>query len=223
LKHLESKYCEEASFKFDPKELAQAYHEAVAGREPFKINEKFGGWSLQSATGSYLDGFGKYLTFDENHRTLNDVRTVMKDSGVKSPLAYNKPTEICTGYFAEIIRSLEIKNLVPRRARLMLLDPGGGCKFHRDAPEWLYLVRLHIPIVTNPGCFFEVEGVGKQHLDADGRAYFIDTTYSHRVSNEGSSRRVHLVVDIYDLDGLTLRHKYPEDKKEELKGLMSRY
>ena len=60
--------------------------------------------------------------------------------------------------------------------------------WHRD-PE----LRLHIPIISNPGSLFIVNH-HVTHLPADGSVYFTDTRDYHIALNEGESNRVHIVA-----------------------------
>ena len=81
-------------------------------------------------------------------------------------------------------------------ACLKLLGPGGFVHEHRDitgaAP--MGVVRLHVPIVTDPDVEFHVNG--KRLLLGPGEAWILDTSYRHRVANLSVVRRVHLVVDM---------------------------
>lgn len=79
--------------------------------------------------------------------------------------------------------------------RLMALGPGARSKEHRDAkcgPSW-GMVRLHVPIVTNPGALVVIDGT-EYHWTA-GQLWFGDFNRSHHVRNEGDETRVHLVLD----------------------------
>ena len=60
--------------------------------------------------------------------------------------------------------------------------------WHRD-PE----LRLHIPIVTNPGSLFVVNH-HVTHLLADGSVYFTDTRGYHTALNGSEPWRVHIVA-----------------------------
>jgi hypothetical protein len=66
--------------------------------------------------------------------------------------------------------------------------------WHRDEPVFENL-RVNIPLQTDPGCLFEMEGEAPRHL-AVGRAYSWDTHRPHRVFRTGPSTvtRIHLVL-----------------------------
>jgi hypothetical protein len=92
------------------------------------------------------------------------------------------------------------------RVRLMRLAPGGGeLKRHADITdpdagvEFGRLLRVHIPIVTNPGVQFEawdLMGNRSQVHMAPGAAWYLDTRKPHTARNDGATERIHLVVDV---------------------------
>jgi aspartyl/asparaginyl beta-hydroxylase (cupin superfamily) len=55
-------------------------------------------------------------------------------------------------------------------------------------------VRLHLPIVTHPDVEFFVNGT-RMHL-GPGEVWSLDTSYPHRVANNSTIWRVHLIVDL---------------------------
>jgi hypothetical protein len=56
------------------------------------------------------------------------------------------------------------------------------------------VLRLHIPIVTDPDTEFRVNGM--RLFLAPGEAWTLDTSYRHQVANKSLVSRVHLVVDL---------------------------
>ncbi|MCH9686086.1 MAG: aspartyl/asparaginyl beta-hydroxylase domain-containing protein, partial [Deltaproteobacteria bacterium] len=56
------------------------------------------------------------------------------------------------------------------------------------------VARFHVPIVTNPGVVFMVDG--QWITMAPGEVWSLDTTYPHAVTNRGTEARVHLIVDV---------------------------
>ena len=67
-------------------------------------------------------------------------------------------------YFKKVYNELS-KRFKLGRVRILLKEPRSTLSWHRD-PE----PRLHIPIITNPGCIMVIENVAK-HLPADGSVY----------------------------------------------------
>jgi len=94
-------------------------------------------------------------------------------------------------YFKEVYDSLS-KRFKLGRVRILLKEPRSTLSWHRD-PE----PRLHIPIITNPGCMMVIENVAK-HLPADGSVYITNNVKYHNAFNGGEENRVHLVACLTD-------------------------
>jgi hypothetical protein len=79
--------------------------------------------------------------------------------------------------------------------RLMRLTPGSVIKEHRDLDLDAEngMVRLHLPIVTNPQVVFEVNR--RPVALEPGSVWYLRLSDPHRVSNNGTADRVHLVID----------------------------
>ena len=67
-------------------------------------------------------------------------------------------------YFKEVYDELS-KRFKLGRVRILLKEPRSTLSWHRD-PE----PRLHIPIITNPGCIMVIDKVA-QHMPADGSVW----------------------------------------------------
>ena len=79
--------------------------------------------------------------------------------------------------------------------RLMRLAPGSYIKPHRDhdlAAEW-GVARLHVPLTTNPGVEFLLNGTPVAMRP--GEAWYLRLADEHAVANRGDTDRVHLVID----------------------------
>ena len=59
------------------------------------------------------------------------------------------------------------------------------------------LSRLHIPIITNPGCIMVIDNVA-QHMPADGSVWITNNTKYHNAFNGGEENRIHLVACVLD-------------------------
>ena len=94
-------------------------------------------------------------------------------------------------YFKEVYKTLSQKFKIGR-VRILLKEPRSTLSWHRD-PE----PRLHIPIITNPGCLMVIENVAK-HLPADGSVYITNNVKYHNAFNGGEQNRVHLVACLTD-------------------------
>ncbi len=94
-------------------------------------------------------------------------------------------------YFKEVYETLSSKFKLGR-VRILLKEPRTTLSWHRD-PE----PRLHIPIITNPGCLMVIEDTAK-HLPADGSVYITNNVKYHNAFNGGEENRIHLVACLTD-------------------------
>ncbi|MFB7918537.1 aspartyl/asparaginyl beta-hydroxylase domain-containing protein [Streptomyces sp. NPDC056061] len=100
----------------------------------------------------------------------------------------------------------EILNSVPaplNAVRLMALGPGAASDPHRDPKYRLDrgIVRLHIPVVTDPGAVLVLDGV--EHCWQPGTCWYGDFSREHLVRNTSQVvTRVHAVIDALLTAGL---------------------
>tara|TARA_B100001123_G_scaffold218937_1_gene247086 strand:+ start:229 stop:804 length:576 start_codon:yes stop_codon:yes gene_type:complete len=99
-------------------------------------------------------------------------------------------TEICAlfknTYVEEIYYGLKNRWKIGR-LRFLMKPPRSCLSWHRDPEK-----RLHIPIITNPGCRMVIEDESF-HMPADGCLYITDNTKYHNFFNGGEVDRIHLV------------------------------
>lgn len=79
--------------------------------------------------------------------------------------------------------------------RLMALGPGAASQPHSDPKYALHrgMVRLHLPLVSNPGAVLVLDGV--EHRWQPGQLWYGDFSRQHLVRNTGPAPRVHTVID----------------------------
>jgi len=111
------------------------------------------------------------------------------------------PTEALArcSYVAEVMGALPgVKN----RVRFLRLRPGGEIFPHSDPMHQIdpALVRLHVPVTTNPQVHFRVNDVSLAMRP--GELWYVDVRFRHCVRNDGPTDRVHLVLDIVADDAL---------------------
>lgn len=111
------------------------------------------------------------------------------------------PTEAMSGcaYVQEVLDRIPgVKN----RVRFLRLRPGGRIFPHSDPMHQIdpRMVRVHVPVRTNPQVAFTVNGKGLQM--SPGETWFVDVRFRHAVTNAGADDRVHLVVDVLANDEL---------------------
>ena len=100
-------------------------------------------------------------------------------------------------YLKQVLSSLGI---VLGRTRLMRLSGQAEVTAHIDqAYYWAERMRVHVPIVTQPGVRFHC---GDAEINmAAGECWIFDTWRLHRVLNQGDDMRIHLVADTVGGDG----------------------
>jgi Aspartyl/Asparaginyl beta-hydroxylase len=73
------------------------------------------------------------------------------------------------------------------RTRFMWIKPYCCYSMHRDLSP-----RFHIPLITNPDCYFVFKEEGLTHMEI-GHAYWVDTTKEHSFMNCSKEWRLHLL------------------------------
>lgn len=111
-------------------------------------------------------------------------------NGFSGPMAPTGALLQCP-YIMEILADL---GAVWGRSRLMGLAPGAVVPEHVDVGYyWRTHIRIHIPVITNPGVAFSCDGE-TVHM-APGECWLFDSFCLHNVRNAGDQKRVHLVLD----------------------------
>ena len=118
-------------------------------------------------------------------------KEVSRDVGVDESSYSEFIPDYDNTYFKEVFDTLSHKYKLGR-LRILLKEPRSTLSWHRD-PE----PRLHIPIITNPGCLMVINNVAK-HLPADGSVWVTNNTKYHNAFNGGEENRVHLVACVLD-------------------------
>ena len=168
-----SDFCKVKDFKFDILKLREALKQVLSRKE-------------------YDDAVGtKYIAGISLNQIPEDPDSI-KGENVKG-IYWTKPDSSGkeAKYFKEVYDILS-KKFKLGRVRILLKEPRSTLSWHRD-PE----PRLHIPIITNPGCIMVIEEVAK-HLPADGSAWLTNNTKYHNFFNGGEEDRVHLVACLTD-------------------------
>jgi len=90
-------------------------------------------------------------------------------------------------FFAGTIFEQAIKQYKLSRTRLMWINPFSCYTVHRDTTP-----RIHIPMITNLGCYFVFANTGLIHLNF-GKVFWVDTREPHTFINCSEIPRLHLV------------------------------
>jgi hypothetical protein len=135
----------------------------------------------------------------EGHNLRGTYWTLPNETGKEvirdMPINETKYTQLVSDfndtYFEEVYNILK-KNFKIGRVRILLKEPRSTLSWHRD-PE----PRLHIPIITNPGCRMVIENIAK-HLPADGSVTITNNLKYHNFFNGGEQNRIHLVACVLE-------------------------
>ena len=129
---------------------------------------------------------GEYWTFPDE-----SGKEVKRDK----PIDESKYTEIVpefkNTYLEEVYNTLK-KKFKLGRVRILLKEPRSTLSWHRDPEQ-----RLHVPIITNPGCKMVIEDIAK-HMPADGSVTITNNTKYHNFFNGGEQDRIHLVACVLE-------------------------
>jgi len=166
---------------YPAKELEAEYRELLAN---FATKEQFGAYHRGGWSGIALHAIDGDPTKDHD---------IFEEKIEKTPALKFTPT---------MERIIDAFPAEKRRVRILRLLPGKQIFWHCDF--WhsvdFKLIRLHIPIITNPGVGFQIS-----HQDCiwqPGELWYGDFTFPHRLQNGGDADRVHLVIDLVNNDAI---------------------
>jgi len=97
----------------------------------------------------------------------------------------------------ENVAMVNYYNMAPRSIQHAHRDQSGNLLFG--------ISRLHIPLVTNPHAFLDIEHI-PYHLKTN-ELWSLDTSGIHAARNDGDENRVHLVIDVKR--AATTAHYFP--------------
>ena len=181
---------------FDINKLQEAYKEIIKIKNfesPGNVSN-FGAISLTQIPGdpSSIQGSkARGVFWTKPDSTGNEVT---RDVSVEEEKYSEFIEDYKNTYFKEVYDTLSKKYKLGR-VRILLKEPRSTLSWHRD-PE----PRLHIPIITNPGCIMVIDNVAK-HMPADGSTWITNNTKYHNFFNGGEEDRIHLVACV-------LNHKF---------------
>jgi hypothetical protein len=118
-------------------------------------------------------------------------KEVKRDKSIDESKYTEIVPEFKNTYFEEVYNLLK-KKFKLGRVRILLKEPRSTLSWHRD-PE----PRLHIPIITNPGCKMVIEDVAK-HMPADGSVTITNNVKYHNFFNGGEQDRIHIVACVLE-------------------------
>ena len=182
--------------KFDVSKLQAAYKEVIklkSFESPGEVTN-FGAISLTQIPGDPDSIKGHKARGVFWTKPDSTGKEVTRDVSVEEEKYSEFIDEYKNTYFKEVYDTLS-KHYKLGRVRILIKQPRSTLSWHRD-PE----PRLHIPIITNPGCIMVIDNVAK-HMPADGHAWITNNTKYHNFFNGGEEDRIHIVACV-------LNHKF---------------
>ena len=175
--------------KFDPKKLQDALKKILKIKNYDDAGgiSNFGAICLNQIPGDPESIKGKNARGVYWTKPDHTEKEALRDKMIDESLYTEFVKDFEETYFKEVYEKLSSKFKLGR-VRILLKQPRSTLSWHRD-PE----PRLHIPIITNPGCIMVIEDVAK-HLPADGSVYITNNIKYHNAFNGGEENRVHLVA-----------------------------
>jgi hypothetical protein len=147
------------------------------------------GWTEHFVKQNY-DGDWSVIALRGPSGAKHPVQMIYSDPGCTD--FADTPALAAEPYFQDVLAALAC----PLQAvRLMRLAPGSTIKEHRDHDLAFEdgTVRVHIPVTTNDGVDFRLNGV--RCVMAAGSAWYLRLADPHSVANQGHADRVHMVID----------------------------
>ena len=188
-----SDFCKVKDFKFDILKLREALKQVLSRKE------------YDDAVGTkYIAGISlNQIPGDPDSIKGENVKGIYWTKPDSSGKEAKRAKRIDETKYTEFVKDLEdtyFKNVYDilskkfklGRVRILLKEPRSTLSWHKD-PE----PRLHIPIITNPGCIMVIEEIAK-HLPADGSAWITNNMKYHNFFNGGEEDRVPLVACLTD-------------------------
>jgi hypothetical protein len=147
------------------------------------------GWTRHYVSQNY-DGDWSVIPLRAPAGETHPIRMISADPTARS-FVDTRFLEGCD-YFRHVIDQF---GCTLRAVRLMRLGVGSLIKEHSDLDLGFEdgTVRVHIPVVTNDGVDFRLNGA-RVVLDA-GCAWYLRLSDPHSVANRGAVDRVHMVID----------------------------
>ena len=179
--------------KFDIDKLQKAYQEllTIKGFSGVKGVSNFGAISLTQIPGDPDSIRGNKARGVFWTKPDSSGKEAMRDEMIDEAAYSEFIDDYKDTYFKEVFDVLSSKFKLGR-VRVLLKEPRSTLSWHRD-PE----PRLHIPIITNPGCQMVIDHVS-MHLPADGSVWITNNTKYHNAFNGGEENRIHLVACVLD-------------------------
>jgi hypothetical protein len=163
-------------FGFDPKRLKQALNQISPGE-----------WTPHFNTG-YYEGEWSGVAL----RSVGGAANALYPDPAAQNAFVDTPMLARCDYIQDVLASF---NCETESVRLLKLSAGSRIREHKDHKMSFEdgVIRLHIPIVTDPRVEFFVNN--HRLVMSEGECWYVNFNLPHRVYNASDTDRVHLVID----------------------------
>lgn len=146
-------------------------------------------WTSHFVTQNY-DGDWSVIALRAPADARHPVRMIVSDPGCRQFV--DTPALAASPHFRQVLAAFACPLL---SVRLMRLAPGSSIREHHDNDLSFEqgTVRIHVPVATNDGVDFRLNGV--RCVMPAGSAWYLRLSDPHSVANHGSTARVHMVID----------------------------
>ena len=184
------------NLKFDVEKLQQGLEEVLKIKKYDTANgiKNFAAICLNQIPGNPESTKGNFARGVYWTKPDHSGKESVRDEKINEKLYTEFVKDFEHTYFKEVYQKLSSQFKLGR-VRILLKEPRSTLSWHRD-PE----PRLHIPIITNPGCIMVINNVAC-HMPADGSVWITNNTKYHNAFNGGEENRIHLVACV-------LNHKF---------------
>lgn len=167
--------------------LPLAFEPALLGRDLSAASSH--GWIGHFVKSNY-EGEWDAVPLRAPRGAKHPVQMIYSDPGCRD--FADTPILAACPYFKEVLAAF---NCPLHAVRLLRLGPGSIIKEHADHDLSFEqgMVRIHIPVETNPDVEFLLNG-RRVALDA-GSVWYLRLSDRHSVANRGATARVHMVLD----------------------------
>lgn len=170
---------------FDVPQLLATHQSIVTAIRPMvkDQNERYEGYSLQSDDER-----------DQDFGSLNQTRVHADDHSYVEikKFFFHKKRNLWGDRFSSVFQKFPFSLY---QGRVLIARPQCKIPMHNDG---LYRLTMHVPLQTNKGCYFEING-HLAHLPADGSTYILNTRLPHNFLNAGTEDRIHLVFSLWPI------------------------
>jgi len=139
----------------------------------------------------WTDGAGTAFQFDNHRKPIKNNNGEILRRFREEEFKYINPG--LEGTELEKVYETCKLNYNITRFRIAKINPKNCYGWHKDEE-----IRIHVPVLTSPGCFIVTDDGLATHLPADGSAYvfYARNGYHTAVNSDYKLERIHLLLNI---------------------------